>query len=321
MTQSSVFVINPKSHKVNMNGSALARVAADFEDVPVIYFDGGAPLSETLIPLLRQGRNTVYVEGGDGTVVAALTASFEYASSGGQLPRIAVLPGGSTNLAHKVLGLNNVGADTLKEQLSKVANRQIRQKSETHRALLIETSETKSPLVGFLLSTGSLARLMLYTQQHLHGTRRGGVSIARAILQLSLFPQSTKYSDDLPVIRPSQFTNLSTPSAGGCSEQTFSVFSTFTELSLGLNPFWDRGNHPIGHTQADWPIRRMRTGIARAILGKSSKGLARHGLTSHGCSEMVFQCDGPVVLDGEELVMPADRVFKVSASPPLEFLR
>ena len=321
MTQSPVFVINPKSHKVNMQGSTLTRIAVDYGDIPIVYFDGRTPLDEALSPLLRQRKDTIYVEGGDGTVLAALTTCFAHRASATPLPRLAILPGGSTNLAHQVLGLKNVDTDALKHRLDQRNQDTLQPDVVTHKALLVETSETRTPFVGFLLSTGSLARLMLYTQENLHGKTRGGVSLARAILQLAAFPRSTKYADGQPLIRSSPFVRIHADAPENASEQAFSIFSTFRELSLGLSPFWGRGDAPIGFTHAAWPIRRLRLGIAKAVLGGAPKSLEHHGLTSEGCTEMVFQTEGPVILDGEELPMPKDKTFKISISPDLEFIR
>lgn len=321
MTQSPVFVINPKSHRVNMQGSVLTRVAVDYGDIPIVYFDGSTPLDDTLAPLLRAGRDTIYVEGGDGTVVAALSTGFSEYMSGQPMPKLAILPGGSTNLAHERLGLKDVDPESLRKRLGQRESAQVAPNVSTHKALLIETSETRSPYVGFLLSTGSLARLMLYTQKNLHGRTRGVVSIARAILQLALFPHSTKDSDGMPLVRASQFEDLEQSVLSAPTDLTFSVFSAFRELSLGLSPFWGRGDAPIGFTMADWPIRALRLGIAKAVMSGASRTLERHGLTSHGCSDMVFKTDGPVMLDGEALPIPADQTFKVSVSPDLEFLR
>ena len=99
------------------------------------------------------------------------------------------------------------------------------------------------------------------------------------------------------------------------------MFSTFEELSLRLSPFWGRGDSPIGFTQAAWPIKRLRLGIAKAVLGGAPRSLEKHGLTSEGCTEMTFRTNGPVMLDGEELPMPEDQTFKVTVSPDLEFIR
>ena len=289
MTQSPVFVINPKSHKVNMQGSVLTRVAVDYGDIPIVYFDGSTPLNEALSPLLQGGRDTIYVEGGDGTVVAALSAGYAEYLSGRPMPKLAILPGGSTNLAHAVLGLKDFEPDQLRARLGQRKSQSAVQDIAKHKALLIETSDMASPYVGFLLSTGSLARLMLYTQANLHGKTRGVVSIARAILQLSLFPYSTKDSDGLPLVRQSHFEPICENDNTDVSKQTFSLFSTFRELSLGLSPFWGRGDAPIGFTTAAWPIRRLRLGIAKAVMSGAGQVLESHGLNSRGCSEMVFK--------------------------------
>ena len=319
--QSPVFIINPKSHKVNMQGSVLTRIAVDYGDIPIVYFDGQTPLEDTLSDLLREGRDTIYVEGGDGTVLAALTTCFATRSGSEPIPRMAILPGGSTNLAHQVLGLRDVAPEALKHRLDQRHLQETQPEVATHKALLVETSETKSPYVGFLLSTGSLARLMLYTQNNLHGKTRGTVSIARAIMQLALFPRSTKSDDGEPLVRPSQFSILSEKNSENAKPQAFSMFSTFERLSLRLSPFWGRGDAPIGFTQAAWPIPRLRLGIAKAVLGGAPRSLEKHGLKSEGCSEMTFRTDGPVMLDGEELPMPKDQTFKVTISPDLEFIR
>lgn len=321
MTQSPVFIINPKSHRVNMHGSVLTRIAVDYGDIPIVYFDGEKPLEDTLSSLLHEGRDTIYVEGGDGTVLAALTTCFAERAETQPLPRLAILPGGSTNLTHEVLGLKDVDAEALKQRLDQRHQEIVSPEIATHKALLVETSETKWPYVGFLLSTGSLARLMLYTQNNLHGKTRGAVSIARAIMQLTVFPRSTKSEDGRPLVRPSKFERLDEDADATAQSQAFSILSTFEELSLRLSPFWGRGDAPIGFTHAAWPIKRLRLGIAKAVLGGAPRSLEKHGLTSEGCSGMTFRTDGPVMLDGEELPMPKDQTFKVSISPDLEFIR
>jgi len=321
MSGAPVFVINPKSHKVSARGSVLAQAAVDFGDIPIIYYDGSNDLAAALDPHMSQRGNTLYIEGGDGTIVAALTASLENQANGNALPKFAILPGGSTNLAHKVLGLVDTDLASLNLRLADHGAEHPPLDTITHKALMVETSETKSPYVGVLLSTGSLSRAMLYTQQNLHDGRRGSVAIARAVLQLGLFPKATTFHDGLPVVRPSQFLNLTEHVDAAEPEQAFSIFSTFDKLSLGMRPFWNRGDAPIGFTKGAWPIQGLRTGVAKLAAGRTGKSLEKHGLSSKGCDEIEFRCDGPVVFDGEELPMPADQTFKVSASPDLEFIR
>lgn len=321
MTRAPIFIVNPKSHKVATRGSVLAEVSVDYGDIPLIFFDGSTPLAPLLHPHLSEGRDSIFVEGGDGTVVAALSAGVELANGTSALPKFAILPGGSTNLAFKHLGLSATHPDFVRGRVGMSKSNEAAIETRKHKAMMVETSETDSPYVGFLLSTGSLSRAMLYTQQNLHDRRRGSVAIARAILQLGLFPEGTKYHDGQPVVRPSRFVELPETPGTPHDDQAFSLFSTFDSLSLGMRPFWDRGNHPIGYTQGAWPIQKLRSGVAKLASGRAGKSLEPHGLSSRGCTEFSFSCEGPVVFDGEELPMPADGTFRISASPDLDFIR
>ncbi|MEM0985258.1 MAG: diacylglycerol kinase family protein [Pseudomonadota bacterium] len=321
MTGGPIFIINPKSHKVKRRGSVLAELAKEATDHTVVEFTGDRSLTPILAPHLDRGPGALFVEGGDGTVLATLTACLAHRPDGKGLPRLGILPGGSTNLAHARVGIQRSSVKGLRRRLQSADAPICEGLTALQRTLLIETANTEAPYAGFLLSTGSLSRAMLYTQTSLHRKRRGGLSIVRAILQLGLFPKSTRYTDGEPVVRPSAFQALSAPCGGPATDHAFSLFSTFDTLSLGLRPFWGRGHHAIGFTQGTWPVRRLRTGIAKLVTGQPGERLEAHGLSSRGCSEMTFACEGPVVLDGEELPMPADRIFKVSASPQLTFLR
>lgn len=321
MSERSALIVNPRSHRVATKGSVLEQVAARHAQFPLIRFEEVHQLSSDIDACLDAGANTLFVEGGDGTLVAVLTACLERRGQGKELPQIAVLPGGSTNLAYDILGFQGANPSSVEQHLNQNLPAGRDRGIRRHRALIIETSENATPLVGFLLSTGSLARAMLYTQQNLHDAQRGKLAIARAVLQFGLFPKETKLSDGEPVIHASRFLELSDPSGTDASDHAFSVFSTFEHLSLGLNPFWNRDEAPIGYTRAAWPIPRLRAGVAKLIMGRSGQSLEKHGLSSRGCEELTFTCDGPLVLDGEVLPLPSDRQFKVTASPELEFIQ
>ena len=101
----------------------------------------------------------------------------------------------------------------------------------------------------------------------------------------------------------------------------FALLSTFDRLSLGLKPFWNLKKEPIGCTIGRWPIKGVSMCMLKILFRKSGKTLEAHGLSSRGVSQMAFECEGPVVLDGEQLTMPTDGVFKVSVTEPMEFVR
>ena len=162
------FIVNPLSHTVQRKGSTLERVAARMEDAVLIRINGFARLPEQLREFAGEKVSAVFIEGGDGTLQAVLSGWPGLAEGSMQLPDMAVLPGGSTNLAFKVAGLRRSAADDIAAFI-----RSYRADGITTRtslpALRVESPGLPAPLVGMLLSTGSLARAMIYTQKQIPG--------------------------------------------------------------------------------------------------------------------------------------------------------
>ncbi len=318
---STAFIINPASHIVRTRGSILADIAGKWPQVPVCTVDDFDALPDRIRQLLGGGVTTLFVEGGDGTVEAVLSACLSASRAGHALPAIAILPGGSTNLAYKMIGFRVPGRRGLRQAVDRFLSGAPTAASRSQHALMVRHEDSDELHVGFLLSTGSVARAMLYTQQNLHDGRRGAIAVARAVAQFALFPKHALHSDGEPVIRPSKFHELSSGSQPSPDMHAFAVLSTFERLSLGMQPFWNRGEHPIAMTRGDWPLRRLRLGVAKLAAGLPGQSLETHGLTSKGCDAVAFRCDGPVVLDGELLCANEDQLFHVTATPALEFVQ
>ena len=314
-------ISNPRSHRVATRGSVLAEVAARKTSALYIELDDFNAIGEQVLGVARAGVSTIVIEGGDGTLEAILSACLWHLEAFREPPQFAVLPGGSTNLAFKVMGLRRATADYVVSRLDRIAGTEPVHRSR-HRTLIVEADSLPGPVAGFLLSTGSLARAMTFAQAEIHGdTHRGVLSVAQAAARLALWPRSTMAEDGSPVIRVSQFERLDEDPTIIDQEQAFSLFTTLPGLSLGLKPFWNRGDHPISYSWASWPIPNLRQGVGKLLLGAGEKEMTAHGMKSFGISDMTFKCDGPVMLDGECLPQPADGVFRISPSAEWDFIR
>lgn len=321
MTAQAILISNPKSHAVAVRGSVLAAIADKDSNLVHIEIDQINQLPNQIRKVLRSSEDTLFVEGGDGTVDAVITAALLATQVDHVLPKFAILPGGSTNLAYKIFGLKSATPTAVEKAVDRAMSSGQTIDVKRHRAMLIATSDTEDPLVGFLLSTGSVARAMIYTQENLHDDRRGILSVGKALLQFGLSPEKAMHSDGEPVIRASKFVQHGRDAGGNNAVHAFSLLSTFERLSLRLQPFWNRGDHSIGFTRANWPIKNLRRGVMKLAAGRPGETLERHGLESYGCEAMSFECDGPVVLDGELLPIPSDQMFHITTSPDLEFVQ
>lgn len=316
------FVVNPASHAVATRGSMLEAVALDLPDACFLRLDDFDDLGPYARQMAQRGVRMIFVEGGDGTLLAVLSACLDPAAGFTALPDFAILPGGSTNLAADIFGFRGGTPAEITRRIEALANAVDAPEREEHRALRVTSAALPNPAIGFVLSTGSLARAMLYTQREFHGEgRRGARAVAGAVLRFLLAPGRHRDTDGAPVLRGSRLE--ATLDGESCADgaHAFTLMTTLPRLSLGLQPFWGGGTGAIRMTHATWPIRGLRRAMAKILLGLTGSGMARHGLRSFRADTVALHHDGPTVIDGEMLPPAADRRLHVSVTDPLSFLR
>ena len=313
-------IVNPLSHTVRRKGSILEQAARRLEGASLVRIDDFARLAQQLRELAAEGPAALFIEGGDGTLQAVLSAWPGFAEGGAQLPDIAILPGGSTNLAYKVAGLKRRSADDIANFVQSYRADGITTRTSLP-ALRIESESLPAPLAGMLLSTGSLARAMVYTQKQIHGDgHRGSLAVAEAAARFVLSPEAYLDTDGAPLLRPGDFKAES----AACRLQgahALSLMTTLPYLSLGLKPFWGEASGPIALTYAQWPISGFRSAFLKILANATGPEMTRHGLTSYRTDSLTLSCSGPVVLDGEVLQIPADARIRISSTRPIRFLR
>ena len=314
------FIVNPLSHAVKRHGSVLEKVSARSADAVLVRLSDFAALPEQMRQLASDNISALFVEGGDGTLQAVLTAWFSLPQPKRDLPDFAILAGGSTNLAHKVVGLGARSPEAVAAYLADyragAATPHTRQ-----AALKVESAALAQPHIGMLLSTGALARTMLFVQRELHGAgRRGSWPVAQAAAMFAVNPRAQLDSDGEPLFRASPML------AEGADftfqgDHTLSLMTTLPSLSLGLKPFWNRQGQPLAFMHAEWPIRSFQAALLKVLMGATGPHMERHGLRSLGAERVSLNYHGPLVLDGEVLPAAEDGRIKVSVTPPIRFLR
>lgn len=313
------FIVNPLSHTVKRHGSVLEKVSAATGGASLVRLSDFGALPAQIQTLAEDGVSAMFVEGGDGTLQAVLTAWAALAPER-RWPDFAVMAGGSTNLAHKIMGL---GPRTPKAIAAYITDYQsgAAPRHTLQPALKVESAALARPQVGMLLSTGSLARTMLFVQRELHGAgRRGSWSVAQAAALFALNPKGQLDSDGAPLFRASP---LQAEGEGFSVEgdHTLSLMTALPALSLGLKPFWNRGGAPLAFTHAQWPIRSFQAALLKVLTGATGPHMHTHGMQSFGAAQVALNYNGPLVLDGEVLPAPEDGRINISTTPPIRFLR
>ncbi len=97
-------IINPKSAGAGKKGKALAKTLGGMPDIATVLLDDFTALPEILADFAAREIGLIAVSGGDGTVQGVQTVLAENKIDD-MLPRLAVLPHGTTNLWAAVVGL------------------------------------------------------------------------------------------------------------------------------------------------------------------------------------------------------------------------
>lgn len=324
MRGGAALVVNQRSHLVSRKGSRLEVLASRDPSLPLVQFEASPAFDEAIGNLLRDGRDTFLIEGGDGTVLAVLTACYAFDPDCLSRLKFGILAGGSTNLAHERLGLRKTSLDDL-ARLAAAARGPDDQPAGVTRqsALIVEGGGLPRPQVGFLLSSGALALAMEHVQQHMFGAgQRGPMAIASSLVKLAARPHHYLAEDGQPLLRPSRLSAGERHSQLPDGEHGFLLASTLDRLSLGLSPFWgDDGNGGLNVTYAPWPLAGLRRALLRVASGWGLPALQGRGYRSFASSSLNFTVDSPLMLDGELLALDRPASVRVKTTEDIQWLR
>ena len=254
------------------------------------------------------------VNGGDGTVHGVLT---ELMRMDRDLPDIAVIPGGTTNMSANDLN-GNIPLETSLRRLGDLGRLPPERRSRVARPLLKVTGAGDGPQFGFFLGAGVILDGMDHFRRKVksHGLRgelAAGISLLRGLVGMARGESAWSAG---------RSTAFALDGEGGRHDRQVLVVGTSLErLFLGMRPWWGDGDGPIHLTS----VRRRPTALIRRapalLFGK------RHPRMS--LAEGYFSCDVHAfdlypdqgfALDGEIFPVAAGEPVRVEATAPVRFL-
>ncbi len=281
------------------------------------WFD--TPTAEALPDALDEamGRNpdVLAISGGDGTVQEALS-QLRLKLSEQNLPVLAILPGGTTNMTAD--DINGKGASYRK------AARRLEAFAENDRWREVPVVERPMVLVrdgerercGFFFGIGAVVNGIEYCHERVYamgitGASAPGVALLRAAYGIAT--REPRFSEAVP---------LELEAAGDKRTVLTNMLlaSTLERLFLGIHPFWPEGE---GALQTLWVAdhpRHFLRGLPRLVTGRRGGVLVpENGYRS--CSRQALQIGaaGRFTIDGEFFDIDSDGLL-VTTTAPLRFL-
>lgn len=313
---------NPRS---TGNRSLLPRVRSYCAGRPDIFHyevEHVSQIGEALRSIARVKPKILVINGGDGTVQAALTELYHGGHFGDSPPPVAVLPNGKTNLIALDLGAVGDPLHAL-ERVVELSKSDLSDHIVARELIALSDGHAGSrPTLGMFLGGAGLADSILYCRTKIYplGLPNGvsHVLTALAVMASMLFGIRTRFLPPRPnpvrvsLVRDGQFQGRFSLLIVTTLEKM--LLATRTDGS-GIQP----GRMKFMAVDVGFPS------LLRAIFAASSGRLGRQAMSGvHFERGDVVRIEGSgssVILDGETFRAETDHPIILTSTPPVPFLR
>ena len=264
--------------------------------------------------IAEEGVDILGINGGDGTIHAALT---ELMHIGGGLPELAIIPGGTTNMTANDFN-DNAPLEVTLRRLAEEAQAPPEMRRHVSRAMLRASAVGIEAQYGFFLGAGAILDGMEHFRDKvgsigLRGELAAGISVIYGLAGLIRGDSAWTRSHD---------TTFSIEGGATHAGQVLVIATTLERMLLGLRPWWGAGTGPIHLTG----LRRSPQGVFRRapafLRGRADPALSvDNGYFSDNVASFALRPDSGFALDGEIFDCGIGEPVRVDATDPIRFLR
>ncbi|MCB8882453.1 hypothetical protein ACELLULO517_19550 [Acidisoma cellulosilytica] len=288
-------IINPRSHANKTKPADFTAVLARHPEVQAASPDGLPELHKTLAQFAADGVTLLIVCGGDGTlrdVISAMPHAYP-----DDMPEIAILSAGNTNLAARVLGSAGSDSAALEKILIAAAQNRLTRKVCPLLQVSWPDEPARDPIFGFLFGAASFTEVKRTANAAVRGGGlRHGAEVAATVTLTAL--RAILGRD--PAIKqgwPMTLTVGDRPAIDG--QRMLVMATTLDSLMLGLWPFWGKGQGGIRWLDIDASPRRLVAGLTNMLMRRPKPWMLRGGYRSGRGNALRLMLTQPFILDGE----------------------
>jgi diacylglycerol kinase (ATP) len=316
---STGLIVNPFSRRRNSRGLALAERLKGTPEVSVAMLERFSALPDILRRFAGQGVDTLFISSGDGTVHAIQSELAERNVFAG-LPRLAILPHGTTNMTAADLG---VRSKSLERQLTLIGGAGTLGHGDTLKTrptVRVANPEDGRVRHGMFLGTGGIWRGVRFCQDTvqatgLKGDWAAGLALAAGLAR-ALFGRAGVGEDRLD--RPYKMHIEADGETLANSLQVVFFATTLDRLILGTRPFWGGGTGPLRATAIAHPPPSLLW-ARRVLYGGEGRDLPEQCLSFRARS-IAVAVGCPFVMDGEFFDPPDNEPLRIETGPEFTYL-
>ena len=312
---------NPKSTGNLAQLPRIREYCADHPDVFHYEVEHAHQIGEAMKVIARIRPKVLAINGGDGTVQAALTELHNGGHFERDPPPVAVLPSGKTNLIAIDLGARGDPIEAL-ERLIELARTDIKPHTVDRELIALRHGEGEGrPVIGMFLGGAGLAETMLYCRDKIYplGLPNGLAHVITAVAAIMKMVLRVKASF-LP--SDSQPLSVSLSQDGGRLSGRFSLLAVTTLEKLLLSTeFSGRREGALRLIAIEEHPTSVVRAVAASIVGKLGRARVR-GVHFEQADEIMIEGESSdVILDGETFRAEAGRPIRLQTAQPLSFVK
>jgi len=310
---------NPKS---TGNRSLLPRVrsfCAAHSDVFHYEVETVDQIGEALRTIARVKPKVLVVNGGDGTVQAALTELYLGDYFEGAPPPVAVLPNGKTNLIALDLGAVGDPIEALKRVIE-IARNGVEDHVVVRELIALSGGAGGRPVLGMFLGGAGLADSILYCRNKIYplGLPNGISHVLTAIAVLFTMILGIRAAFLPPRATPMKVSMMRHGQLQG--RYSLLIVTTLHKLLLGSSTgaAVNGSLQMILVEQRAWPLLRT---IVAGLFGRVGRDRMKGVHVERGDEIRIEGERSSVILDGEIFHATPGRAIVLKPTPPVSFLR
>jgi hypothetical protein len=310
---------NPKSTGNLAQLSRIRDYCADHPDIFHYEVERAEQIGDALRTIARVRPKLLIINGGDGTVQAALTEIHNGGHFGNEPPPVAVLPNGKTNLIALDLGAQGDPIHAL-AQLVNLAQSDLSPHIVERELIALRCDASARPVIGMFLGGAGLADTILYCRNKIYplGLPNGmsHTLTALALLVRMVLRLQAKFLPPQP--RPLE---VSVRRDGRISGRFALLAVTTLEKMLLSGDLIGTGQGPLKLVAIEErPVSLLKAFLA-SIMGKLGRSRLR-GVHFEEADEISIEGENSeLILDGETFRAEIGRPVVLRPAQPLSFVR
>jgi hypothetical protein len=310
-------IVNPASGKASGKGLALAEKLKGVAAVKVHVLERFERLPQVLDEFAAAGVTDLFISSGDGTVQAIQTELAERRPFA-QLPRLGLMPHGTTNMTAADLGFRHRSVEAQAQFLANPQARILRRRP-TLRAVNPRDSR---PRHGMFLGTGAVATATLFCQQAFNARGIGGnwapfATLAAAAARTMFMPADP--ADERRFDRPYPIAVEAEGRSVAAGEHLLMLSTTLEKLILGARPFWGGGHGPIRTSVFPYPVPSLLRWLLPIMYGGETRR-APAGAASFSSASLAIRTSVTFVIDGEFFEPPEHEPLRIETGPVFTYV-